>query len=119
MATDESLKEVSTEIGKSCVCFHMRRTARLLSQAYDQALKPTGLKVTQFSLMTTVAADEGATIGRLAGLLGMDRTTLSRSARLLAKRVDQNSRGGRQAGASINSYGKGSRIAIRGNTPME
>ena len=84
--TRKNFKEISREIGKSCVCFNLRRTARLLSQIYDQALKPMGLKGTQFSLMIAVAGQNGITIGNLARPLGMDRTTLSRNARLLEKK---------------------------------
>lgn len=82
----ENLRELSRQIGRSCVCFNLRRSARLLSQVYDQALKPTGLKVTQFSLLVALAGQEGVTMGKLARPLGMDRTTLSRNARPLEKK---------------------------------
>ncbi|MEG6521979.1 MarR family winged helix-turn-helix transcriptional regulator [Desulfotomaculum sp. 1211_IL3151] len=82
----EKLKEMSRTTGKTCVCFNLRKASRLLSQVYDQGLKPTGLKVTQFSLMMAVAGNSGITIGKLARPLGMDRTTLSRNARILEKK---------------------------------
>lgn len=81
-----NFKELSRSIGRSCICFNLRKASRLLSQVYDQALKPTGLKVTQFSLMMAVAGYGGITIGNLARPLGMDRTTLSRNASLLEKK---------------------------------
>lgn len=84
--TKVGLKEMSRVIGRSCVCFNLRKASRLLSQLYDQALKPTGLKVTQFTLMMAVAGNDSITIGKLARPLGMDRTTLSRNARLLEKK---------------------------------
>lgn len=80
-----NFKEMSRVTGR-CVCFNLRKASRLLSQVYDQALKPTGLKVTQFSLMMAVAGHGGITIGNLARPLGMDRTTLSRNASLLEKK---------------------------------
>jgi len=79
----DNLKEMSKVTGKACVCFNLRKASRLLSQVYDQVLKPTGIKVTQFSLMMAVAGNRGLTIGKLARPLGMDRTTLSRNARIL------------------------------------
>lgn len=82
----EDFKEISRKTGKTCVCFNLRKASRLLSQIYDQALKPAGLKVTQFSLLMAVAGRGEATIGELALPLGMDRTTLSRNARILEKR---------------------------------
>ena len=81
----DNLKEMSRVTGK-CVCFNLRKSSRLLSQVYNQALKPTGIKVTQFSLMMAVAGNSGITIGKLARPLGMDRTTLSRNARILANK---------------------------------
>lgn len=84
--TRENLRELSGKIGRSCVCFNLRKTTRLLSQVYDQALKPIGLKGTQFTLMMSLAEQDGVTIGRLARPLGLDRTSLSRNARLLEKK---------------------------------
>lgn len=62
---------------RPCTCFRLRRAARLLSRHYDQALKPSGTNVNQFSILRRA---EAATLplGVLAGRLGMDRTTLSR-----------------------------------------
>ncbi|NPV91925.1 MAG: winged helix-turn-helix transcriptional regulator [Firmicutes bacterium] len=85
-AAREDLKDISRKMGRGCICFNLRKTARLLSQIYDQALKPTGLKVTQLSLLISIAGQDGVTIGKLARPMGMDRTTLSRNARLLAKK---------------------------------
>jgi len=82
----ENLREISRKTGKTCVCFNLRKASRLLSQIYDQALKPANLKVTQFSLLMATAGREDTTIGKLALPLGMDRTTLSRNARILEKK---------------------------------
>ncbi|MDP4128255.1 MAG: MarR family winged helix-turn-helix transcriptional regulator [Bacillota bacterium] len=79
----DTLKQMSKVTGKACVCFNLRKASRLLTQVYDQALKPTGIKVTQFSLMMAVAGNSGTTMGKLARPLGMDRTTLSRNAKIL------------------------------------
>lgn len=79
----DDLKEMSRVTSKTCVCFNLRKASRLLSLVYDQALKPTGIKVTQFSLMMAVAGNSGIPIGKLARPLGMDRSTLSRNAKIL------------------------------------
>ncbi|MCO1602812.1 MarR family winged helix-turn-helix transcriptional regulator [Desulfosporosinus nitroreducens] len=81
--TREDLKKMSRITGKTCVCFNLRKASRLLSLVYDQALKPTGIKATQFSLMMAVAGNRGIPIGKLARPLGMDRSTLSRNAKIL------------------------------------
>ncbi len=82
----ENFKEISRKTGKACVCFNLRKTARLLSQIYDQALKPAELKGTQFSLLMAVAGQDNTSIGKLAQPLGMDRSTLSRNAKILEKK---------------------------------
>jgi DNA-binding MarR family transcriptional regulator len=70
----------------TCAAFNLRRAARKATQAFDQALKPTGLKITQFSLLVAAHLESNQSLGRLAALMGMDRTTLSRNLRILAKR---------------------------------
>lgn len=82
----ENLKEISKNTGFACVGFNLRKASRLLSQIYDQALKPAKLKGTQFSLLMAVAGQEDTTIGKLARPLGMERSTVSRNAKILEKR---------------------------------
>jgi DNA-binding MarR family transcriptional regulator len=62
-----------------CTCFHVRSLARRVTQFYDRALAPCGLRVTQYSLMTQLAALGPTPMGPLADLLDMDRTTLTRN----------------------------------------
>ncbi|MFH1060251.1 MAG: MarR family winged helix-turn-helix transcriptional regulator [Pseudomonadota bacterium] len=69
-----------------CADFNLRRATRRVSQAFDQALKPTGLKITQFSLLIACYLNQSLVLSKLARLMGMDRTTLSRNLALLEKR---------------------------------
>ena len=85
-SSKKNLKEISRRTGIACVGFNLRKTTRLLTQIYDQALKPAQLRGTQFSLLMAVAGQENTTIGKLAQSLGMDRSTLSRNARILEKK---------------------------------
>ncbi|MGH8850121.1 MAG: hypothetical protein ACREYD_03915, partial [Casimicrobiaceae bacterium] len=39
----------------ACACGRLRRAARALTQLYDDAMAPSGLRITQFSLLRTVA----------------------------------------------------------------
>ncbi len=70
---------------ENCLCFNLRRAARAISQTYDAALAPKGLKATQFTVLQTTAEAGGAPISRLAQKLGMDRTTLTRNLQPLEK----------------------------------
>ena len=64
-----------------CTCAVLRRTARRVTQAYDRALRPAGIKLTQYSVLANVLRDGGLSITELAERLAMDRTTLTRNLR--------------------------------------
>ncbi|HEY6348907.1 MAG TPA: winged helix DNA-binding protein [Candidatus Angelobacter sp.] len=66
-----------------CVCFQLRRTSRAITQLFDVALQPGGIRSTQFALLVAVAKKEPITISELGDLLVIDSTTLSRSLRKL------------------------------------
>src|SRR5262245_5567934 len=63
----------------ACVCGRLRRAARALTRLYDDIMAPSGLRVTQFSLMRTLARDGPVRISDLAALVLLDRTALSRN----------------------------------------
>ncbi len=57
-----------------------------MTQLYDAALRPTGLRITQFTLLQALArAGEPMTQGALGELLAVDSTTLSRTLRPLER----------------------------------
>ncbi len=62
-----------------CTCANLRKASRSITQAYDTALQPTGLKATQFTLLGTLAIQGDAPLTQLADALVMDRTTLTRN----------------------------------------
>ena len=78
--------DTALEMGKNCTCFNLRKAARRVTSFYDAALKPSGLKVTQMTLLTAIRVLEPVTIKRLAKGIVMDRTTLSRNVSLLNKK---------------------------------
>ena len=87
MASDLELSvEDLREVAHGCVCVSVRRVARALTRAYDEALRPCGLTITQFSLLVGVALAGGPSIGQLAEILGLERTTLTRDLRPLRER---------------------------------
>lgn len=74
-----------------CLCLHAQRAARRLARRFDLALKPVGLTNGQFSMLISLnrPAAPGipaATVGNVAELLGMDRTTVTAAARVLSRR---------------------------------
>lgn len=75
----------STEAALGCVCFTLRKGARAVAKLYDEALKPSGLRNTQFSLLGALDILGDVTVGHLASEMAMDRTTLTRNLRVLVR----------------------------------
>jgi DNA-binding MarR family transcriptional regulator len=78
---DKRVTEMTPEqrMVKTCACHKVRMAARAVTRAYDDALRPTGLRATQVSLLAAVAVDGAISITALANLMGMDRSTLKRN----------------------------------------
>jgi DNA-binding MarR family transcriptional regulator len=68
-----------------CACFSLRKAARAVTQRYDDALRPAGLRTTQFSLLTLLRLAGPAPMTRLAEEAVMDRTTLARNLKVLQR----------------------------------
>lgn len=66
-----------------CTCFNLRKATRAVTQLYDEALRPSGLRATQFSLLSVVGAFGTVSISDLAEEAVMDRTTLTRNLSVL------------------------------------
>ena len=64
---------------QDCNCLAIRRAARHVTQFYDQLVAPTGLRATQFAILSRLNRDGPMTINTLAAALVMDRTTLGRN----------------------------------------
>lgn len=67
------------KIGRVCTCFNLRKAARIVTQLYDKALKPSGLRSTQFALLVATKILAPVTVTRLAEVVVIDRTTLTRN----------------------------------------
>lgn len=68
-----------------CLAFAVRKAARVMTQIYDAALAPSGLKSTQFTVLNAVSVADDVGISRLAEMLVMDRTTLTRNLKPLVR----------------------------------
>lgn len=66
-----------------CYCTQFRRTSGALTKIYDDALKPAGLRITQFSLLRGLGRLKSATLTELADESALDLTTISRNVKLL------------------------------------
>ena len=68
-----------------CVCNTLRMVSRVLTQLYDDCLRPSGLRVTQFSILAAVARLGEVSLKQLEDELAIDQTTLTRSLILLER----------------------------------
>ncbi len=66
-----------------CYCTQFRRASNALTRVYDAALKPVGLRITQFSLLRSLGRLGEATSTQVAAELSLDRTTISRNVKIL------------------------------------
>ena len=78
--------EITILVRDSCLCLHVQRAARALARRFDNALHPFGLTNGQFSLMKSLNRPEPPTVGAVASLLAMDRTTLTAALKPLERR---------------------------------
>ena len=70
----------------ACLCLHVQRAARALARRFDEVFRPLGLTNGQFSLLMALNRPEPASLGGVAALLAMDRTTLTAALKPLQRR---------------------------------
>jgi DNA-binding MarR family transcriptional regulator len=68
-----------------CVCNTLRMATRVVTQLYDDTLRPSGLRVTQFSMLAALARRGEANLRQLEEALAIDQTTLTRSMGVLER----------------------------------
>ncbi len=78
--------ETTLHVRDHCLCLHAQRAARQLARLFDEAFRPVGLTNGQFSLMMGLNRPAPARMKEIAGLLAMDRTTLTASLKALERR---------------------------------
>ncbi len=70
---------------KRCAIGNLRKTSRTATLFGDTVLQPTGLKVTQFTMLSAIAEQGSLSVGQLAEKMLMDQTSVTRSLKLLKK----------------------------------
>ncbi|MGH7962523.1 MAG: MarR family winged helix-turn-helix transcriptional regulator [Candidatus Binatia bacterium] len=73
------------QMGRTCAGFNLRKTTRVVTQLYEEALRPLGMRSTQFMLLAAIKGQEPVTVQRLATTVMMDRTTVTRDLKPLEK----------------------------------
>src|SRR5262245_47739228 len=77
--------EVAREIAGECVAVRLRLLNRAVTNFYDEALRPFGLRISQLNVLTAIAARGPLRASDLTSRLCMDKSTLSRDLERLIK----------------------------------
>jgi DNA-binding MarR family transcriptional regulator len=83
MALSRDIPGLAQALLDTCLCHNVRMASRVVSRAYDEALRPTGLRATQVAVLAAVGARGALSITSLADSMEMERTTLTRNLRPL------------------------------------
>ncbi|MGC2195266.1 MAG: MarR family transcriptional regulator [Terriglobales bacterium] len=67
------------------MCSSIRRTARALTQLYEETLRPLGLRSTQFTILQALTRAGEVSQGHLGNMLAMDSTSLTRTLKIMAQ----------------------------------
>lgn len=78
--------EACAQVRASCACAALRRAARHMTQRYEAAIAPSGIKATQLPILVAIGAHGPLPLTPLAEILGLERTTLTRNLKVLEDR---------------------------------
>lgn len=78
--------QATLHVRDHCLCLHAQRAARVLARRFDVALASVGLTSGQFSLLNGLNRPEPPTLGAVAQLLAMDRSTVTANLKPLERK---------------------------------
>lgn len=78
--------DLCTQVRAMCACNQLRRATRGVTQLYESALAPSGLKATQLPILVGLGSAGDLSVSALADALALDRTTLTRNLKVLEGR---------------------------------
>jgi DNA-binding MarR family transcriptional regulator len=106
------------DAAETCACSNFRKASRALTQLFDHALQPSGLRSTQLIILLEIAIARSTTVPQLARRLVMDPSTLSRNLKLITEQgwIKSNSdRKGRSQAVRLTRRGL---IAVQKAVPL-
>lgn len=78
-------EELNFSVHQNCVCFNLRRVARVVTQFFDAEMRRHGIRSTQGSVLAALNITGPSNMAGLSEILGMERTTLLRNLRPLQR----------------------------------
>jgi DNA-binding MarR family transcriptional regulator len=101
-----------------CFCLASRQAARKITRLYDSVMQKSGMRSTQFTILSQLMLRGELPIGRLASLLGMERTTLTRNLTPLEQRKWISIKAGDDPRARMLAITAQGRAAVRRGFPF-
>ena len=68
-----------------CMCGNFRRTSRALTQLYEEAIRPLGLRASQLTILQALSRAGEVSQGQLGEMLAMDSTSLTRTLAIMRR----------------------------------
>ena len=72
-------KEIARQMTHDCIAMRLRQINRMVTRLYDEALRPLGFTVNQLNILATIVNRGPLTPGQLGQMLGMEKSTVSRT----------------------------------------
>jgi DNA-binding MarR family transcriptional regulator len=91
------------------MCGSFRRTTRALTQVYDEALRPLGLRATQFTILQVLEQAGEVSQRQMGEMLAMDSTSLTRTLAIMRRAgwvAEQHGEDRRERRIRLSSAGK-------------
>lgn len=82
---DATSQEEYRELLGECGCFELRKASRVVTQLFDEALQPMGIRATQLPVIVGALALGNPSLSELADYLVVSPSTLSRNIRPLER----------------------------------
>jgi DNA-binding MarR family transcriptional regulator len=101
-----------------CFCLASRQAARKITRLYDGVMQKSGMRSTQFTILSQLMLRGELPIGKLASLLGMERTTLTRNLTPLEQRKWISIKSGDDPRARMLGITASGRTAVRRGFPF-
>ncbi|MBS0269865.1 MAG: MarR family transcriptional regulator [Proteobacteria bacterium] len=98
-----------------CYCIALRKAERRVTSVYDDALKPTGVNIAQFSLMRTIEREAPVSLSKIGRLAELDRSTVGRNVKVLERMgLVKTLHGEDQREAAVVLTARGRRVLVDG-----
>jgi len=76
-------RETARAIAADCIGFRVRMLNRVMTRIYDEELRPHGIKFSQMNILTAVTLHGPVQPVDVAGILAIEKSTLSRNLRIM------------------------------------